>query len=155
MRKIVLTSCFILTVITADSCAEEKPSEKEIKALELLEVMGGDEMFDDILSATMTQAFAMQRQKLDSNDQKKFDEYTEAARAVTLDLSPEFTEKVALVYAKHFSADELDGLIDFYKSPIGQKMITKMPELTADSMQIGMEISEEILERLKTVDASE
>ncbi|MGB0414815.1 MAG: DUF2059 domain-containing protein [Coraliomargarita sp.] len=41
----------------------------------------------------------------------------------------------ASVYAKVFTEEELQGLLDFYQSPVGQKFLDKQPELTAATMQ--------------------
>ncbi|MEM9398665.1 MAG: DUF2059 domain-containing protein [Verrucomicrobiota bacterium] len=39
------------------------------------------------------------------------------------------------IYSSVFTEEELQGLIDFYKSPVGQKFIKKQPELQAATMQ--------------------
>ena len=39
------------------------------------------------------------------------------------------------IYVEVFSEDELKELIAFYQSPLGQKMIAKMPELMQKSME--------------------
>jgi uncharacterized protein len=41
------------------------------------------------------------------------------------------------VYKRHFTAEEFDGLLKFYGSPTGQKMLAEMPMTMAESMQIG------------------
>lgn len=41
----------------------------------------------------------------------------------------------ATVYAEVFTEEEIQGLIDFYKSPVGQKFLDKQPELTTATMQ--------------------
>ena len=40
------------------------------------------------------------------------------------------------VYQKHFTAQDLDGLLAFYRSPLGQKMIRVTPLITAERIQI-------------------
>lgn len=40
------------------------------------------------------------------------------------------------LYTSHFSEQELKDLIAFYESPLGQKVLLKMPTLTAQSAQI-------------------
>lgn len=47
-------------------------------------------------------------------------------------LEPEYER----IYAATFSIQELDAIIAFYKSPAGQAMLDKTPELTQDSMQV-------------------
>jgi uncharacterized protein len=49
----------------------------------------------------------------------------------------ELEDMVGLVYAHHFSSAELRDLISFYKSPIGQKMVSEMPAVMQESMQAG------------------
>ncbi len=44
-------------------------------------------------------------------------------------------ELVAL-YIEQFTEQELAGLIDFYRSPLGRKMLGKLPELNARSAQL-------------------
>ncbi|RDS78774.1 DUF2059 domain-containing protein [Dyella monticola] len=42
-------------------------------------------------------------------------------------------------YQHHFSAEEVDGLIKFYKSALGQKLVTQMPATMAEAAQSGQE----------------
>ena len=50
---------------------------------------------------------------------------------------PEYMELSARLYAEHFTEAEIDELIAFYETPLGQKMIAKFPVLTQESMQLG------------------
>ena len=36
------------------------------------------------------------------------------------------------IYARHFSADELRGLLAFYKTPLGTKMLAETPKVMGD-----------------------
>ncbi|MDE1175474.1 MAG: DUF2059 domain-containing protein [Edaphobacter sp.] len=47
-------------------------------------------------------------------------------------LGPEYVD----LYAKTYTEPELDAILSFYKSPAGQSMLTKSPELSAQSMQL-------------------
>lgn len=44
-------------------------------------------------------------------------------------------------YQHHFSADEVDGLIKFYKSPLGQKLVAQMPATLAEATRSGQQWS--------------
>lgn len=46
--------------------------------------------------------------------------------------SREFEDEITTLYARHFNDAEIEGLIAFYASPLGQKMVVTMPELTRD-----------------------
>jgi hypothetical protein len=47
-------------------------------------------------------------------------------------LKPDFIR----LYAETFSQEEVDGMIQFYKSPLGEALIAKMPQVLNRSMQI-------------------
>jgi hypothetical protein len=40
------------------------------------------------------------------------------------------------LYADTYTESELDGILAFYKSPAGQAMLTKAPQLSAGTMEI-------------------
>jgi hypothetical protein len=44
------------------------------------------------------------------------------------------------VYMKHYTADDINALVAFYKSPVGQKSIRFMPVVVTETMQGSMEI---------------
>jgi hypothetical protein len=45
---------------------------------------------------------------------------------------PEFTDLAARIYAKHFTVADLEQLIAFYESPIGQKLVAEQPAMLAE-----------------------
>jgi hypothetical protein len=47
----------------------------------------------------------------------------------------ELEQAVVPVYQKHLTKADVDALIAFYSSPTGQKLITEMPAIVAESMQ--------------------
>jgi hypothetical protein len=110
---------------------------KEADIRSLLELVGARDQVRD----SMTRAAEQYREKLletvqnnqqgqtfvnavISNYQKKFD--VDAA-----------TEQLISVYDKHYSDDEIKGLLQFYGSPLGQKVAAEAPK-------IGREIQESI-----------
>jgi hypothetical protein len=54
-----------------------------------------------------------------------------------------FIGRLVPVYQHHFTADELDGLLKFYRSPLGQKVINEMPTTMAEANQAGQQWSHE------------
>ena len=59
----------------------------------------------------------------------------------------EFTGAIAVLYASHFTADELRQLTAFYRGPVGQKFLQIMPTTMQDSMTIGQKFGELIARR--------
>jgi hypothetical protein len=66
------------------------------------------------------------------------DAYSRDAGALIADSfsSTDFVPEVARLYVEVFDRTELQELLDFYRSPLGRKMLAKMPELMQGSMAI-------------------
>jgi hypothetical protein len=47
------------------------------------------------------------------------------------------------IYDKYFSLEEVQGLIHFYETPLGQKSISVLPQLTAELMEEGRQLGED------------
>jgi hypothetical protein len=49
----------------------------------------------------------------------------------------ELEEMMGSVYDKHFSSDELRQLLAFYRTPVGQKVLSTAPTITQESVMAG------------------
>lgn len=54
-----------------------------------------------------------------------------------------FIGRLVPVWQRHFTSDEMNGLLKFYRSPLGQKVITEMPTTMAEANQAGQQWSHE------------
>ncbi|MBO9153438.1 DUF2059 domain-containing protein [Chitinophaga sp. GCM10012297] len=65
----------------------------------------------------------------------------------------EMENMVIPVYQQHFTAADVDGLIAFYRSELGRKMVSKLPLVTQECYKIGQQYGEKlgkrVVERLK------
>jgi len=65
----------------------------------------------------------------------------------------DFVNLVIPIYARHFSDNDLDGLIAFYSSPLGQRVTHELPAVTSECLVAGQEwgrkLSDQILARAK------
>lgn len=57
--------------------------------------------------------------------------------------SKDFIGRLVPIYQKHFTADEVAGMVKFYSSPLGQKVLTEMPLALAEANQAGQQWSQE------------
>jgi hypothetical protein len=57
------------------------------------------------------------------------------------------------IYAKHLTNDEVKALIQFYETPVGQKLISVQPQITAeayeDGARRGREVGDRVLKKLQ------
>lgn len=60
---------------------------------------------------------------------------------------------LAPVYEKHFNLIELNQLVQFYQSPLGQKLVNTSPELLSETMDLGsqwgLSLVPEIVQRVR------
>jgi hypothetical protein len=66
---------------------------------------------------------------------------------------PEVVDQAAVIWARHFTIDEMDKLIAFDRSELGQKMIAQEPQIFQESMIMGrawgQSVAREIYEKIK------
>lgn len=62
-------------------------------------------------------------------------------------------ELIVPIYDKHYTHKDIKKLIEFYESPIGEKMVRKMPVIMQESQaagqQWGRQLGERVMKRLK------
>ncbi len=49
----------------------------------------------------------------------------------------ELVDLMVPIYAKYYTREDIDGLTAFYRTPLGQKMLTSLPALMQDSNAVG------------------
>ena len=65
------------------------------------------------------------------------DEKQEAFMKEVKATMPDLYDQLAEVYMETYSQKEISEILEFYESPIGQKVVEKTPEITQKSMTIG------------------
>lgn len=59
------------------------------------------------------------------------------------------TELYALIYQKYLTIDDLKQIIAFYESPVGKKLASATPAMTAEGMQLGQQLGMEIATQMQ------
>ena len=54
------------------------------------------------------------------------------------------------IYRESFEQSEIDGLIDFYRSPLGQSFISKMPVVTQKAMAEMQTYMQQVIPKLRS-----
>src|SRR5215831_18825558 len=57
-------------------------------------------------------------------------------------------QELVPVYAKYFTQDDIRGMLAFYESPVGKKMIQTMPAVVQDSMAVGQRWGQTVMPRV-------
>jgi hypothetical protein len=115
---------------TASSHSMDATKQTEIRSL--MELIGARDLVQDGASNSIEQTREKLLATVPDNDkgqafvnafavsyQKKFD-------------VDQVTEQLVGVYGKHFTEDEIKGLLQFYGSPLGQKFAAEMPKISRE-----------------------
>jgi hypothetical protein len=122
-------------------------------ARELIQAKGGGAMFEPVIPGVVE---STKNNLLPTNPN-----LSRELNEVSLQLRKEFEAKkaelvyeVAIVYAKHFTEQELKELVTFYRSPLGQKMLKEEPVALDESLKRAqdwsIEFSETVMARFRT-----
>jgi uncharacterized protein len=144
MRKhIVLTALLVgffaaAVAQTATSTAPGAASKEDVQ--KLFNVMSNKDQIRRIMEQTLAQMKDINREQIkkrqpdvSEEELSRMDrESDELIRDFPID---EMMNDMIPVYQRHFNKSDIDGLIAFYSSSTGQKFLTEMPAVTAESMQ--------------------
>jgi hypothetical protein len=132
----------VLSVAIPASSSPDIPSEKEQAIRKLMEMIGAADLGVQV------------SQQLLSQIRPAFPQVPEslwAEFAGSLDPA-ELTALAIPIYDRHFTMEELQALIDFYTTPVGQQVVKKLPLVAQESNAIGQQWGEtkalEIIQRL-------
>jgi uncharacterized protein len=54
------------------------------------------------------------------------------------------TDAMVAIYARHFSMEDIQGVTKFYESPLGQRMVKEMPDVSKESQTAGMQMDQKV-----------
>jgi len=127
--------------------AESQPDlgvEKKAAIREMLEVSQARQIADQVFEVFRNQLVpAIQREN--PGERERIREIVREEIGATMDeLLPDLMAVTATVWAKHFTTEEIRGLTDFYRTPLGQKLIEKQPIVMQEAMQASFQISQDM-----------
>ncbi len=154
MRRTCLAVLLTLTVSTvAPAQNSEMSPAMRADIMRLLEITDAAKIGTMMSQQLMN---AMMGPRMDGADAETRRVYAVITRVVEEEMAaamPSLLEQIAPLYAKHFTHDEILGLIAFYETPLGQKAVTELPALTQEasavSMRWGQQLTPRVMQRLQ------
>jgi hypothetical protein len=148
----------VLALAVAPCAAHADEASKRAKVEELISVMHMDRMMNQMLEAMKGQTEQMMQQSPGADsmtpEQKKIEtDYQAKALQIVIDsmgwkaMEPQFVT----LYAQNFTEDEIDGMVTFYKSPTGQAVLNKMPQLMTSTMQLTQSLMVDVQPKLNAL----
>jgi uncharacterized protein len=162
MKKVI--SCLFLVVTFAAATFAQQtavvnaaPSKDDVlRVLDLMRVRAGMvQMVDGMKAAMKKGAEEGFRRKLPAATPEQLAKCNAVTDVVFKDFPiDEMVDAMVPIYQKHLTKSDLDAIIGFYSSPVGQRLLKEQPAMMAEAMQAGQDIMlrklPDIEERLKT-----
>lgn len=155
IRKFVLVVGAIASLsVPATTRAEERTTvdaDTQKLIVELLEVTGARKTMETAIPLIKQQALNISQKYRTHPDYDKIkqelDEIIEEETMFYLNAS---LQRFAPMYAEIFSHDELHQMVEFYKTPLGRKMVEKLPLVMQKALPIIQMEMPRFAQRLKT-----
>jgi uncharacterized protein len=116
-------------------------------AQELMKVTGVDKQFDTLIPALMQQ---MTHLLITQNPKEE-----QLIRTLQGRITQRFAtdkqnllDQAAVIYAKHFTQEEIREVSAFYKTGVGERFVQATPEIMAEMMPLGQRWGREIAEKV-------
>jgi hypothetical protein len=144
MRRLFLSAGLVagLLFTCVPAMAQAAPSERAIALSErYLKAIHVDAMMEQSLNA-------FDPRLMFKGEMAKNEDLTamyEASQAATRKLLPKIATRMGPLIAEIYSEDELQAMVDFYESPVGQSILAKTPEMTKAVMTMTYELIPELM----------
>lgn len=127
MKKKILAGCLLLLVSLMAVTAQDAKSAKQKDIKKLMDLTGSGDLGVQVVK----QMVASFKVEMPNVPQKFWDDFMKEVKGEDL------VNLVIPIYDKHFSHEDIKGLIAFYESPVGKKFVSKLPAITQESMTVG------------------
>lgn len=139
MKKVILILCLVSFAFNFK--AQTAATKEHVKTL--LELTGSGKLGMQVMNNMM----GTLKKSMPDVPTKFWDEFMKGVNPETL------VELVIPIYQKHYSDEEILQLMDFYKTPLGKKVLEKTPLISQESYAVGSEwgktLGEQVVKKLK------
>jgi uncharacterized protein len=123
---------------------------KSAKAEELLQLTQGDQMVK-MMEPMMKGMVAQMDKDMSAEQRAKVGEMQGKMMALVAVRLSKAKPALVKVYTDTYTEEEIDGILAFYKSPVGKAFLQKMPEVMQRSMPVMMQMMGDLQPELKTM----
>jgi uncharacterized protein len=153
-RRLVALAALVLFALPI---AHADETTKRAKIEEMFTVLKMDRTMKQLMNQGFAQSQLMVKtvlggeKPISPSDQKIVDDYVSKSTSLITDtlswdkLKPAYID----LYASAYTEDEVNGILAFYKSPVGQSVLSKSPELITRSSQMVTARLQELQPRMR------
>ena len=136
-RKILLIF-FVLGMIYSPLRAEEMTPEKRADIENLLKMTGAASLGKQVSGAMLAGMLESMKKSNPDMDSAELDIISSEVTAIMDENMDALMKEIIAIYGNHLTDAEVKGLIQFYSSDLGQKLIKVMPALMQESTGVGL-----------------
>jgi len=144
MKKIFAFVLFLFVFSTAGFAQNNEQYSAALK--KMFEVSGSNETY----KAAIKQMLSIYKSQSSNVNEEKWNSLEAELMKTSL---TELVDLLVPVYQKYMTLSDINEMIKFYETPVGQKYAKSAPKITQESMQIGqqwgMKLGQEIQKKLK------
>jgi len=140
-------------VVAGAQASSKIDPQKEASIRELMNATGAKDLGKQLVQAGMEQFRSSVEDSQPNNPRAK--QFVDAfVSKFQRHFDPNsLTETIIPIYDKYFTSEDLNGLLAYYRSPLGQRMLKVLPEVTRESQAagfaLGQKAAQEAMEELK------
>jgi hypothetical protein len=143
--KIVVLLCLfsVAALAQTNDAAGSMPSKGEVlKFMEVLRIRPQlNQYFDGVSKQAKVGAEQGFKRKIPNATPAQMAEVDKFAESLFKNMPvDEMVDAMVPIYQNHLTKEDLDGILAFYASPVGQKLQREQPAMMQEAMQVGGEI---------------
>jgi len=143
-----------LIALTSTALAQQDPDPAKLTlAREAIAAMKIDKMFDGMAAQMKQMAMKMTSDMLPAEATAEDRKIVEEFQGKVMDLSMESAKDIIVqmdqVYADVYSVAELQAMITFFKSPEGQSMLAKQPQVMQRIMPFAQSMQRDLMPKIE------
>lgn len=143
--KTVVLLCILSGAVLSygqDAAASVPSKEEVLKFMEVLRIRPQlTQYFDAIAKQAKTGAEEGLRHKIPDATPAQLAEVDQFAEGLFKDMPvDEMIDAMVPIYQRHLTKDDLQAILAFYSSPVGEKLQREQPAMMQEGMQVGGEI---------------
>ena len=155
-RGLFLVAILALATPSPAAFAQATPSPEAVQAARELVNLTTKDLVDQVGRTMAAQVWPLVEQTLNPKpDAATLTKIKTEFGSITVDVIRDALKDLPAIYARYFTADELQTFVTFYRAPAGQKFIKTQPQLMQDTVALIQskqgEINTLVMERLTPI----
>ncbi len=146
--RFLIMGLSLFTFLAVAPASQAADTEKRAKIIEMIEVSGSANVLDEATQLLIPDILKQIQQRDARLTQEHANELAKVMVQEMQKSKGSFIAQLVPLYEKAFTIEEIEHSIEYYKSPLGQSIMKKMPQLLQSSIQIGQVWGKEVTNRI-------